>query len=310
MKVIRMLAASLVLLVQAALAQSLGEFARKERERKAQEQKASIRVSTDEVRSGKLDLSPPFDPTRKGDLDYLLQQLSHPKVGPELLAALIPHKDLALPRLLPMLGSTDPLKRVAPAVALMVLGSSEGLASMARLLNEAMETASSVAASSDQAVPQEKEKEEASTAASTAKEAGKTPGRAASSGEALRKKIEASRVFAHALEETKFGVWRFTEGSALTPDQVVQRLQKGPPIEIVGKDDNGQRIFNRALRDKNPNLRHGAIALVRVATGGVDYGFQPDQAAEQNESPLQQITNFLTTEPGKVISQLGVKTQE
>ncbi len=94
----------------------------------------------------------------------------------------------------------------------------------------------------------------------------------------------------------------------MPPDQVIERLKAGPPIEVVGGLDNGQRIFNRALRDPDPNLRRGAIALVRVASGGSDYGFQPDQAADQNESAIQQITSFLATERGKVISGLGAKT--
>jgi len=87
----------------------------------------------------------------------------------------------------------------------------------------------------------------------------------------------------------------------------VARLQKGPAIEIVGGLDNGQRLFNRALRDNDPNLRLGAIALIRAAAGGRDFGFQPDQAAEQNVAAIQQVTTFLTTERAKVISALGTK---
>lgn len=267
---------SLLLLAQAISAQSLGDLARKEREKKGPQQKSSIQVSTDELKSGKLDLSPSLDPARKNDLDYLLEQLSHPKASPELLAALVPLKDRALPRLLPMLASGEPLKGFAPSTALTVLGNTEGLALTARLLNDSMEP---------------------------------VPTKGATRAEAFRKKIDQSRIAAYALDGTKFGVWRFTEGSELTPEQVVGRLQKGPPIEIVGGSDNGQRIFNRALHDKDPNLRRGAIALVRVATGGKDFGFLPDEAAEKNESAFQQITTFLTTERAKVIAALGSRSQ-
>lgn len=269
---------SVFLLVQAALAQSLGDLARKERERKAQQQKAGVEITTDEVRSGKLDFSPPLDPARKGDLDYLLQQLSHPKASLELLAAFVPLKDRALPRLLSMLGSPDPMKRLAPATVLMVLGNTEGLASVARLLTGTMETGSPAAAST-------------------------------SPEEALRNQMLESRVSGYALDATRLGVWRFTEGSALTPDQVVERLGKGPALEIVGGVDNGQLVFNRALRDKDPNIRLGAIALIRVATGANDFGFQPDKPEDQNESAIQRITTFLTTERTKVISLLANKSQ-
>jgi hypothetical protein len=88
---------------------------------------------------------------------------------------------------------------------------------------------------------------------------------------------------------------------------MVQRLQKGPAIEIVGGPDNGQRLFNRALRDKDPNLRVGAIALIRAATRGKDFGFQPEQPPEQNEGAIQLITTFLTTERAKVMSALATK---
>jgi hypothetical protein len=298
MKVISLSAIGLLLLVEAASAQSLGDLARKERQRKAQEQKATIQLSTDELRIGKFDVSPALDPARKSDLDYLLQQLSHPKASPELLGALVPLKDRAVPRLIALIFSTDPFKRVAPATALTALGSSEGLTAMARLLGEATEAAQSAPASPPAASTQTPD---------AAKGTPTTTGPAPSSDEELRRKIEQSRLFAYALEGTKFGVWRFTEGSPLTPEQVVQRLQTGTAIQVVGGVDNGQRIFNRALRDPDPNLRRGAIALVRVATQGPDYGFEVDQTAAQNESAIQQITSFLTTERGKVMSQLAAK---
>ena len=270
---------SLILVAQVAAAQqSLGDLARKERERKAQQQKPGVEVTTDELTRGKLDLAPPLDPTRKGDLEYLLQQLSHPRATPELLAAFIPLKAQAVPRLLPMLLTADSLNRVAPATVLTVLGNSEGLASMARMLDEATAAAAAIAA-----------------------------GEEASAEEAFRQRMEATREANHALDVTRFGVWRFGEGSTLAPDEVVARLQKGPAIEIVGGLDNGQRLFNRALRDNDPNLRLGAIALIRAAAGGRDFGFQPDQAAEQNVAAIQQVTTFLTTERAKVISALGTK---
>ena len=269
---------SLILVAQVVVAQqSLGDLARKERERKAKQEKASVEVTTEELARGKLDLTPPLDPARKGDLEYLLQQLSHPRATAELLATFIPLKAQAVPRLLPMLLTTDSPRRVAPATVLMVLGNTEGLASMGRMLDEATAAAAAVA------------------------------GEETSAEQAFRQRMEATREANYALNATRFGVWRFTEGSALAPEQVVQRLQEGPAIEIVGGPDNGQRLFNRALRDKDPNLRLGAIALIRAAAGGRDFGFQPDQAAEQNEVAIQQITTFLTTERVRVVSALGTK---
>jgi hypothetical protein len=250
---------SFVVLAQLAAAQSLGDLARK----------------------GKVELSPPLDPARKGDLDYLLQQLSHPRTTPELLAAFVPFKVQATPRLIPMLGSTDPVKRVAPATVLTVLGNSQGLAAMARMLDDSMAT--EAAASS----PREGEGEK--------------------TGGGFQAKLETTREAGLALNATRLGVWRFTEGSAMTPEQVVQRLNAKSPIEIVGGPDSGQQIFNRALRDADANLRLGAITLVRAASGGNDFGFQVDQAAEQNEAAIQKITTFLTTEHGKVMSALAAK---
>ncbi len=277
MKNLWRLAISLVLLAQAASAQSLGDLARKERERKAQQETSSVQVTTDHIKKGKVDLSRPLDPARKGDLDYLLEQLSHPRVTPDLLAALIPHKDAALPRLASMIGSTDPMKCVGPAMALTVLGNSEGLAAMARLLVEATDAATAEMGSDD----------------------------ATSSDEAFRQRMESAREADYALHATTVGVWRFTEGKDLTPDQVVERMRKGPPIEVVGGVDNGQRLFNRAFHDNDENLRRGALALIRVASGGEEYGYQPDRPAEQNEAAIQQITTFLTTERGKVMARIG-----
>lgn len=269
---------SLALLAQAAAGQSLGDLARKERERKAQQEQTAIKVTTDEVRKGKLDLSPPLDPARKGDLEYLLQQLARPRVTVELLASFVPLQDRAIPRLLTLVGSTDPLKRVAPATVLIVLGNTEGVAAMARMLVDATDAAASVAA-----------------------------GDSASPDEVFRERMEATREADLALIATKLGAWRFTEGSALTPAQVIERLQKGPAIEVVGGPDNGQRIFNRALRDKDPNLRRGADALMRAAAGGKDFGFRPDRPEDQNESAIQEMTTFLTTERAKVIKAIGPK---
>lgn len=269
---------SLALLAPLAAAQSLGDLARQERKRKAQQQPA-VSVETDELRKGKVELTPPLDPARKGDLEYLLRQLSRPIASPELLAAFVPLKEQAVPRLIPMLGSADPVKRVAPATVLTVLGNSEGLAAMARMLDESI-----AAAPSSQ---------------------GKGEGE--KTRETFPEKLAATREAGLALNATRLGVWRFTEGSAMTPDQVVQRLKASPPIEVVGGPDNGQRIFNRALRDADGNLRLGAIALVRVASGGKDFGFHADRPPEQNESAIQEITTFLTTERAKVMSALAAK---
>jgi hypothetical protein len=268
----------LFLLAQAAGAQSLGDLARKERERKAQQETSSVQVTTDQIKQGQVDLSPALDPARTGDLDYLLDQLAHPRTTPELLAAFIPHKDAAVPRLVSLLGSTDPIKRVAPAEVLTVLGNSEGLAAMGRVLVE----------STDAAATEEKSEEDAAKAA-----------------EAFRQRMESAREADYALRAATLGVWRFTEGKDLGAEQVVERIRKGPPIEIVGGVDNGQRIFNRAFHDSDENLRRGALALVHVASGGDEYGYRPDLPADQNETAIQQITTFLTTERGKVMARIG-----
>jgi len=271
----------LALLVPCAAAQSLGDLARQERERKAQQQKAAVSVETDELRKGKVELAPPLDPARKGDLDYLLQQLARPRPTPELLSALIPLKEQAVPRLLPLLLSAEATKRVAPAVALIVLGKTEALAATAHLLDESREAMG-------QAVPEA------------------APGAAPS---VSQERLEATREASLALDATRLGVWRFTDGSALTAEQIVQWIKAGPPIEVVGGPDNGQRLFNRALRDKDANLQLGAIALIRTAAEGKDFGFQPGQTPEQNEAAIQAITTFLTTERAKVFSALAAKRQ-
>jgi len=271
---------TLVLLAPGAAAQqSLGELAKKEKARKAQQQQPpAVSVETDMLRKGKVELTPKLDPARKGDLDYLLQQLAQPRATPELLAAFVPLKEQAIPRITPLLLSADPLRRIAPATVLTILGNSEGLAAMARMLDESI-------AAARQAAPDD----------------------ATSSDEAFQQQLEATREANLALNATRLGVWRFTEGSSLNSDQVIQRMKTGPPIEVVGGPDNGQRMFNRALRDPDPNLRLGAVALIRAASGGNDFGYQPGQPPEQNEAAIQQITTFLTTERGKVISALGTK---
>ncbi len=280
------LAISLVLLAQVAAAQSLGDLARKERERRAQQEKAGIEVTTDHIKKGQVDLSPPLDPARKGDLDYLLQQLSHPRVSPELLAAFLPHRANAIPKLLPMLSSADALKRVGPATVLIVLGKSEGVVAVADLLVQASDAAAAEA-----------------TAEGEGEEAAAGP----PSDTAFRDRMESAREADYALRATTLGVWRFTEGSDLSAEQVVERLRKGPPIEVVGGPDNGQRIFSRAFRDNDENLRRGAGALMLVAGGDEDFGYQPDQPAEQNEAAIQRMTTFLTTERGRVIARIGTR---
>ena len=180
--------------------------------------------------------------------------------------------------LMSMLMSADPVKRVGPATVLTVLGKSDGLAAMGSMLDE--------------------------TTAAAAK--------ATSSGEetqaaAFQERLEATREANLALDATRLGVWRFTEGSGMTPDQIVQRIKAGPPVEVVGGLDNGQRISSHALRDPDTNLRRGAISMVRAAAGGKDFGYQPDLPADQNEPAIQEITTFLTTERGKLMGALATK---
>jgi hypothetical protein len=270
---------TLVLLAECAAAQSLGELARKEKERKAQqEQKPAVTVETDALRKGKVELAPTLDPARKGDLDYLVQQLSHPRPTAELLSAFVPLKDQAIPRVTPLLLSAEPTRRTAPAAVLTVLGSTEGLGAMARMLDESIATAK-------QSAPAD------STAAAAA----------------FQQKMEAMRGANLSMEVTRLGVWRFTEGSTLTPDQVIKRISAGPPIEIVGGLDNGQKLFSRALRASDANLRAGAIALIRAASGGNDFGYKASESADVNEAAIQAITTFLTTERAKVTAALRSK---
>ena len=282
MKILLALFGSVVLLASSASPQSLADFARKERERKAQTPKPSLTLSTDEVVGGKIDITPRLDPARKGDLDYLLDLLSHPSVSPELLAAFVPLKDRAVPRLMPLLGTNEPLRRIAPATVLITLGSTEGLSPVSHILSEAMEAA-----------------------------VGGTKSGLAKPDEAFRIHLRNNREASYALITTKFGVWRFTEGSSLAPEQVVERLEKGPAIDVVGGDDNGQKTFNTALRDNDPKLRLAAISLIRVANAGKDFGFQADQPpdAKQNERAVQGINAFLMSQRNQVISQLGTKPQ-
>jgi hypothetical protein len=274
---------ALALLAPCAAAQSLADLARKEKERKAQEgQKPAVEVETDALRKGKVEFAPKLDPARKGDLDYLLQQLSNPRPTAELLSAFVPLKEQAIPRLTPLLLSAEPTRRVAPATVLIVLGSSEGLGAMARMLDESIALAR-------QSAPKDGEKESAESAF------------------AFQQKMGATREANLSMNATRIGTWRFTEGSALAPDQVIQRLTAGPPIEVVGGLDNGQRLFTRALRDADPNLRAGAIALIRAAAGGNDFGYRVDAAPDENEAAIQQITTYLTTERAKVIAALRSK---
>jgi len=270
---------ALMLLAACAAAQSLGELARQEKERKAQQgQKPAVTVETDELRKGKVELAPKLDPARKGDLDYLVQQLSHPRPTAELLSAFVPLKDQAIPRVTPLLLSAEPTRRIAPAAVLTVLGSSEGLGAMARMLDESIATAKQSAL------------EDSAEAAAD-----------------FQQKMEAMRSANLSMDITRVAVWRFTEGAALSPDQVIKRMSAGPAIEIVGGLDNGQKLFSRALRDPDANLRAGAIALIRAASGGNDFGYKVDQEPDLNEAAIQEITTFLTTERAKVVAALRSK---
>ena len=274
----------LALLAQCAAAQSLADLARKEKERKAQqEQQPAVVVETDALRKGKVEYTPRLDPARKGDLDYLVQQLYHPRPSAELLSAFVPLKDQAIPRVAPLLLSAEPDRRIAPATVLTVLGSTEGLGAMARLLDE------SIAVARQSAPSDSKEKEAAESAA------------------AFQQKMEAMRAANLSMDVARVGIWRFTDGKGLAPDQMVKRMSTAPPIEVVGGLDNGQKLFSGALRDPDANVRAAAIALIRVATGGNDFAYKVDQAPEQNEAAIQEITTFLTTERGKVVAALRSK---
>ena len=274
----------LALLAQCAAAQSLADLARKEKARKAQqEQQPAVVVETDALRKGKVEYTPRLDPARKGDLDYLVQQLYHPRPSAELLSAFVPLKDQAIPRVAPLLLSAEPDRRIAPATVLTVLGSTEGLGAMARLLDE------SIAVARQSAPSDSKEKEAAESAA------------------AFQQKMEAMRAANLSMDVARVGIWRFTDGKGLAPDQMVKRMSTAPPIEVVGGLDNGQKLFSGALRDPDANVRAAAIALIRVATGGNDFAYKVDQAPEQNEAAIQEITTFLTTERGKVVAALRSK---
>lgn len=270
---------TLVLMAECAAAQSPADLARKEKARKAQqEQQPAVVVETDALRKGKVELAPKLDPARKGDLDYLVQQLSHPRPTLELLSAFVPLKAQAIPRVTPLLLSAEATRRVAPATVLTVLGSSEGLGAMARMLDESI------------AAAQHGAPEDSATAA-----------------EDFQQKMEATREANLSLHAARIGVWRFTEGSALTPEAVVKRMSTPAPIEVVGGLDNGQKLFSQALRHSDANVRLGGIALIRAATRGKDFGYQVSQAPEQNEAAIQEIAMFLTTERAKAIAALRSK---
>ncbi len=284
MKTILGFVIALTLMAQCAAGQSLGELARKEKERKAQqEQKPAVEVDTDALRKGKVELAPKLDPARKGDLDYLIQQLSYPRPTPELLSAFVPLKDQAIPRLTPLLSSAESTRRIAPATVLTVLGSTEGLGAMARMLDESI-------AQARQGAP--KDADEKSSAEAAAE---------------FHQKMEAMREANLAMDVTRVSLWRFTDGKALTPDQFIKRLSGGPPIEVVGGLDNGQKLFSTALRDQDDNVRAGAIALIRAAADGNDFGYRMDQPPAENEASIQQITTYLTTERAKVVGTLQSK---
>jgi hypothetical protein len=281
MKTMLGLALTLMLLAQCAAAQSLGELARKEKERKAQQgQTPAVEVETDALRKGKVELAPQLDPARKGDLDYLIQQLSYPRPTAELLSAFVPLKAQAIPRLTPLLMSAESTRRIAPASVLTVLGSTEGLGAMARMLD------ASIAAARQSAPKDAGEKESAAD---------------------FQQKMEAMREANLALDVTRVSVWRFTDGKTLTPDQLIKRLSAGPPVEVVGGLDNGQKLFSAALRDQDANLRAGAIALIRAASGGNAFGYAVDHEPDLNEAAIQEITTFLTTERAKVVAALHSK---
>lgn len=266
-------------MAECAAGQSLGELARKEKERKAaQEQKPAVTVETDALRKGKVELAPRLDPVRKGDLDYLVQQLSHPRATPELLSAFVPLKEQAIPRVTPLLLSAEPTRRVAPATVLTVLGSSEGLGAMARMLDESIATAKQSA-----------------------------PDDSADAAADFQQKMEAMRGANLSMDVARLGLWRFTEARLLAPDQVIKRMSTAPPIEIVGGLDNGQRLFSNALRSSDANLQAGAIALIRAASGGNDFGYKVSAPPEANEAAIQGITTFLTTERMKVVAALRSK---
>ncbi len=266
-------------MAECAAAQSLGELARKEKERKAQqEQRSAVTVETDALRKGKVELAPKLDPARKGDLDYLVQQLSHPRPTLELLSAFVPLKDQAIPRVAPLLLSAEAARRVAPATVLTVLGSSDGLGAMARMLDQSI------------AAAQHGASEDSTTVA-----------------EDFQQKMEATREASLSLHAARIGVWRFTDGSGLTPEAVVKRMGAAPPIEVVGGLDNGQKLFSQALRHPDSNVRLGGIALIRAAAGGKDFGYKVDQDPDQNEAAIQDITTFLTTERAKAIAALRSK---
>lgn len=270
---------TVILIAECAAAQSLADLARKEKERKAQqEHQPAVVVETDALRKGKVEFAPKLDPARKGDLDYLVQQLYHPRPSAELLSAFVPLKDHTIPRVTPLVLSAEPDRRIAPATVLTVLGSTEGLGAMARLLDESIAVARQPSG-------------EDSTA----------------SAEDFQQKMEAMREANLSMDVARVGVWRFTEGKGLTPDQVIKRMSSAPPIEVVGGLDNGQKLFSAALRDPDANLRAAAIALIRVATNGNDFGYKVDQAPEQNEAAIQEITTFLTTERAKVTAALRSK---
>jgi thiol-disulfide isomerase/thioredoxin len=253
----------LIFVVQPAGAQSLGDLARQQREQRAKGQDVVTTVDSDDLLSGR-HVGGQLDPARKGDLDYLLGLLSRPNPSPELLGAFVPLKERAIPRLLPLLTSGEGLKCLAPATVLIVLGKSEGLGAAARALQEVTGTANAVGASGE-----------------------------TTSGQGLGRTLEAARKSNLATAAVGLGIWRFTEGRTKGPEEVVQRLAKGPEIKIVSRAGNTAEIFNRALRDDDPNLRLAAAVYTRATTGGNDFGYQVDKPAEQNAAAIPRMVSAL-----------------
>ena len=227
---------------------------------------SSARVSAAEASPGRADVTPPLDPNRKGDLYYLVEQTSYPRVSTELLTAMLPYYDLAIPQLMVLQNRSNPREQIGPATILIVFGVSDAVGTLSQTLNKLMDAAS-------------------------ANESGKKGG--AVSAEAFRRKMNANKAAGYARDAINLGLWRFTDGMKLSPKDVVQRLEKGPRIDLLRSPDHGQKIFSAALKGNDPNLRRGAIALIRLESGGNDFGYDPSQTDEENWDALLKITSFL-----------------
>ena len=66
-------------------------------------------------------------------------------------------------------------------------------------------------------------------------------------------------------------------------------------MDLTASPDHGQRFFTTALRHSDPNVRLGAISIIKVMAGGKDFGYVVESTEAKNHRALQEIVTFLAT---------------